>query len=171
MCAIGSDGYEVKKTVVTSSDFSEIKLSEILDRQTIQTCFEAFSSFTHFTFAILDMEGNILTSMGFKDICMKFHRANPDTCKNCHESDTHLTQGVSPGEFRMYKCLNNLYDVVTPIFVGKRHLGNLFFGQFLLADDPADEEIFMKQAERYNFDRNEYLAALKTVPRLDRKNH
>jgi signal transduction histidine kinase len=103
--------------------------------------------------------------VGWQDICLKFHRAHPETIKNCHGSDTDLTVGVSPGEFKIYRCRNNMWHIVTPIFVGGRHMGNLFLGQFFFENEELDYDLFRSQARRYGFPEEEYMAALEAVPR------
>jgi HD-GYP domain-containing protein (c-di-GMP phosphodiesterase class II) len=54
---------------------------------------------------------------------------------------------------------------VTPIIVGDKHLGNLFYGQFLYEDEEIDYEVFREQARRYGYDEEKYIKALKKVPR------
>ena len=85
---------------------------------------------TKMGFALIDLKGNVLVGTGWQDICTKFHRVNPQTCKNCVESDLELTRGLENGEIRLYKCKNNMWDVVTPLFIGDKHVANVFFGQF-----------------------------------------
>ena len=107
--------------------------------------------------------------MGWQDVCANFHRAHPDSCAHCIESDTELTAGIAPEEFRLYKCKNNMWDAATPIMIGGQHVGNLFTGQFFFGDeDPPDYDLFRAQARRYGFDEAAYLAALERVPRLTR---
>jgi PAS domain S-box-containing protein len=62
-----------------------------------------------------------------------------------------------------------MWDLVTPIFVGGNHMGNLFLGQFLYDDESPDRDLFRAQAIRYGFDEDAYLAALDQVPRWNRK--
>ena len=71
---------------------------------------------------------------------------------------------MSTGEFKLYQCNNNLWDSATPVIVGGHHLANLFVGQFLFDDQPFDRELFRKQAEKYGFDMEAYLAALDGAP-------
>lgn len=118
---------------------------------------------------IIDLRGNVLVGTGWQDICTKFHRINLDTLSNCIESDIKLSSGVKPGEFRAYKCKNNLWDIVTPIFIGKKHVGNVFLGQFFYEDEVPDYELFAKQADKYGFNKEEYLKALDEVPRWSRE--
>ena len=89
-----------------------------------------FYEFAHITIAIVDLKGNILVSIGWQDICTRFHRVHPETCKHCVESDTKLSAGVPSGEFKLYRCKNNMWDTATPIMVGGQHVGNIFSGQF-----------------------------------------
>ena len=102
-------------------------------------------------------------------ICVKFHRVHPEALENCIESDLKLTENVKEGEYRIYKCRNNVWDMVTPIFIAQTHACNLYLGQFLFEDETPDIDVFSEQAERYGFDRGAYLAALERVPRWDRE--
>ena len=92
-----------------------------------------------------------------------------ETRKNCLESDIILSEGVKPGEFKAYKCKNNMWDMVTPLMVGGKHLGNLFIGQFFYDDETPDIEFFRNQARRCGFNEKDYLAALEKVPRFSRE--
>jgi PAS domain S-box-containing protein len=58
-----------------------------------------------------------------------------------------------------------MWDIVTPIVVGGRHLGNLFLGQFLFLDEEPDLDLFREQARKYGFDESSYVDALQKVPR------
>ena len=93
----------------------------------------------------------------------------PEACKNCRESDRELTTGVAAGEFKVYQCKNHMWDVVTPIVLGDRHIGNFFSGQFFFDDEETDFEVFRAQAKKFGFDEKEYLAAVRRVPRLSRE--
>jgi PAS domain S-box-containing protein len=150
-------------------DLGSLELRDILDIPAIQALMEAFHSVVHGVTALLDLDGNILSAVGWHDICVKFHRVNTESRKNCKESDLELSKGVAPGEFKLYKCKNSFWDVSTPIVVGGHHMGNLYCGQFFLADEPIDYEFFRAQARTYGFNEQEYMAALERVPRLTRE--
>lgn len=127
-----------------------------------------FYSLTNIGIGIIDLEGNVLVATGWQDICTKFHRLNPVTCKNCIESDTLLSGNVEPGVYKSYKCRNNLWDMSTPIMIGSNHVGNIFLGQFFFDDEVPDREYFIQQAHQYGFDEEEYMEALDRVPRWSR---
>ena len=150
-------------------DLGQLELADLLDIPAVKLLVEGFCAVTHIPTALIDLQGNFIIAVGLREVCTKFHRQHPETCRNCRESDIYLSAGVAPGEFKVYKCKNNLWDVSTPIMVGGKHLGNLFTGQFLFADEPFDEEGFRHQARKYGFDENEYLGALQKTPRVTRQ--
>lgn len=154
------------ETILTPEhDISEEEFANIIDSHELQILMDDFYALTHIGIAILDLKGNILVATGWQDICTKFHRVHEESCKNCIESDLYLTRNVKAGEYLVYKCKNNMWDMVTPIIIGNRHMGNLFLGQFFFDDEVPDRDVFSAQAERFGFDKDEYLAALDRVPR------
>ena len=145
---------------------TNLELADIIDIEAVQSLMNDFYKLSHITMALVDLKGNVLVGVGWQDICTKFHRVCPETCKHCMESDTKLSSGVSPGEFKLYKCKNNMWDIATPIIVGGQHVGNAFSGQFFFEDEPLNYELFRSQARKYGFNEEEYIAALEKVPRL-----
>src|ERR1035437_5613753 len=144
------------------------KIIDLIDFEKVNILLEGFNKSTGFVTAILDLEGNILSKSGWRQICTEFHRANPETSKNCTVSDTVLASKLSVGEeYHSYKCLNGLVDVAIPIIINKEHHANLFSGQFFFEE--PDKESFLKQAVKYGFDKESYLEALKKVPVISEK--
>ena len=150
-------------------DIGELELADVIDSTAWQSFLDDFHQLAGIPLAIIDLKGRVLAGAGWSDICTKFHRVHPDTCKNCIESDTRLTTGVPEGEFQLYKCYNNMWDVAAPIVVGGKHMGNVFSGQFFFEDEPIDRDLFRSQARQYGFDEETYLAALDSVPRRSRR--
>ncbi len=150
-------------------DMGELALGDVLDTEAVQSLMDDFYRLTGLPVAIIDLRGKVLVRTGWQDICTQFHRVNPETCHNCIQSDTVLSASVEPGTFKAYLCKNNLWDVVTPLMVGGRHVGNLFTGQFFFDDTEPGREIFRAQARRYGFDESAYLSALDRVPRFSRE--
>lgn len=149
-------------------DIGALELSDIIDSAAIQLLMDEFFALTHIPLAIIDLKGKVLVGAGWQEICTKFHRVHPETCGYCIESDTLLTAGMPAGEYKVYKCKNNMWDVATPIEVGGKHMGHFFTGQFLFDDESPDYEFFRQQAKQYGFVESEYLTALDKVPRLSR---
>ncbi len=149
-------------------ELAEQDLKNIIDTTSLQAMMDKLYLVTKKGFALTDLKGNVLVATGWQDICTKFHRVNPETCRNCVESDLELSNSLSQGEIRLYKCKNNMWDIVTPLFLGKKHVGNVFFGQFFFDDEEPDRVLFATQAEKYGFDKKAYLEAFDRVPRCSR---
>ena len=98
-------------------DFKNIELHDVIDAPAIQEMMNDYHALTGIGIGILDLKGEVLIGTGWQDICIKFHRAQPESCKFCRESDTSLSSGVSPGTFKAYRCKNNMWDMVTPIML------------------------------------------------------
>ena len=120
-------------------NLERLELADLLDVPAVQSLAEEFYELAHIPMFILDLKGNPVVAAGWQEICTKFHRASPEACKNCRESDGELSTGVAPGQFKLYKCKNNLWDVVTPLMLGSQQVGNLFSGQ-LAESRRADQD-------------------------------
>ncbi len=138
-------------------------LTNIIDFERVNILLEGFNKTTGFVTAILDLEGNVLSQSGWRQICTEFHRINKETAANCRVSDTVLAGELAKGEkFHFYQCLNGLVDVAVPIVINGEHLANLFSGQFFFEE--PNRGYFIKQAEKYGFNKKEYLGYLDQVP-------
>ena len=161
--------HKLDSIIAPEGDIGNLDLADIIDAQSLQALVDDFYELTGMPMGLIDLKGRVLVGVGWQAICTQFHRVNPETCKNCIESDTLLSAGVPHGEYKVYKCRNNMWDVATPVMVGDRQFGNLFMGQFFFDDEPIDYELFRSQAKEYGFDEKEYIAALEAVPRLSRE--
>jgi len=150
-------------------DIGNLDLADIIDAEPMQLLMNNFYKLTGMPMGMIDLKGKVLVGVGWQDICTKFHRIHPETRKSCIESDTVLTVGVPQGEYKLYKCKNNMWDVATPITVGGKQFGNFFMGQFFFDDEPLDYEFFRSQARQYGYNEKEYIATLDKVPRLSRE--
>ncbi len=148
---------------------SSAPLSALIDMESLRALLDDLTRLIGMPTALLDLEGNILQAAGWQKACTGFHRAVPSSCANCTESDLFLARHLREGEFVDYKCQNGLWDVVTPVFVGQQHLGNLYCGQFFYDDDEVDEAWFLAQAQHHGYDPQAYLEAIRSMPRFSRE--
>ena len=140
-----------------------LKLSELVDIGELRELCESFTALTGAVMAILDLDGNILISTGWQEICTRFHRAHSATALRCRESDTVLAGRLKEGEsYNVYRCRNGLVDVAIPIMIDGEHVANFFTGQFFL--EAPDKDYFVHQAEEFGFNKGAYLEALGRVP-------
>lgn len=139
------------------------KLAELVDLNELQVLLKDFCESVGIASAIIDLEGNILATARWQRACTDFHRANPESCARCIESDTGLALQLQEGkDFTLYKCKNGMTDCASPIIVEGHHLANVFIGQFHSA--PPDETYFRQQAQKFGYDKEDYLAAVMSAP-------
>jgi len=144
----------------------QIALDDLVDIKAIRAIAESLHSLTGHAVSIVDLDDRYLVRVGWCDACEHFHRTSPEARALCRESDVDMTQGVGRGESRAYRCRNGLWHVVTPLFVGDLHLANIFTSQFLYEDEEIETRAFEDRAARFGFDRDEYLAAIRAIPRF-----
>ncbi|MCW8926856.1 MAG: PocR ligand-binding domain-containing protein, partial [Xanthomonadales bacterium] len=129
----------------------------------LENLLEQLNRVTGVANAVGDLEGKLITRAGWLPVCSKYHRANPETCQRCQQSVTSLASSMTRGEpYAVYQCLNGLTESAAPIMVGGQHLANIFTGQFLT--EPPDMDFFRSQAKQFDFDEQDYLAAVRQVP-------
>jgi PAS domain S-box-containing protein len=160
---------KLQSVLAPEGDLGVLDLADLVDTAALQRLMDDFYPLTHVPVAIINLEGRVLVGAGWQEICTRFHRVHAAACRHCLESDLELSSGLAAGEHRLYKCKNNLWDMVTPIFVAGQHVGNIFTGQFFFEGETPDRELFRVQARTYGFDEKAYLAALDRVPRLKRE--
>lgn len=145
------------------------RLADLIDARAVQSMLEDFHRLAGIPMGIIDLQGQLLVGVGWQDVCLRFHRAHPQTSQFCIESDTQLSGGVPQGQCKLYRCKNHLWDMATPLMIAGRHVGNVFSGQFFFEDEQVDQDLFLAQARKYGFPEKDYLAALQSVPRLSRE--
>ncbi len=148
---------------------SDLELDQIVDAPALQNLLSEYYKLAQVPMAIIDTKGKVLVRVGWQNVCTKFHRVHPESCRNCIESDVYLTNDISDGEFKLYKCKNGMWDMATPIYIGGERKGNLFMGQFFFESEPIEIEAFRKQSELFGFAEKEYVEAINNVPRLTKQ--
>jgi PAS domain S-box-containing protein len=150
------------------ADIDSLELARILEVPAIQSLLDVFAELTGASLGLIDLKGKVLVPAGWQDVCTQFHRVHAQTREICVESNTRLTQSLKKGEYVAFKCGNNMWHVFTPLYIGDRHVANIFVGQFFYEDEGIDPASFLSLPERYGFDRDAYLRALARVPRFSR---
>jgi PAS domain S-box-containing protein len=156
------------KGLNTAFKNNQKKILDLIDFEKVNSLLEGFNQSTGFVTAILDLDGNVLSKSGWRQICTGFHRIHPETARKCLISDTELANKMADGEnYHFYQCLNGLVDVAVPIVINGEHIANLFSGQFFFEE--PDESFFQKQATKYGFNKETYLKAFNEVPIISKE--
>ena len=142
---------------------------ELVDIQQLNELMEQLHGMTRIPSAIFDDEGNILIATGWQELCTRFHRQHPVTAARCQESNHYIQEHLHKEKYVIYKCRNGLCDVAVPIMLEEKHVGTLFLGQFFFEDEAPDVDFFVKQADEFGFNLEEYLIALNHIPVFSRQ--
>jgi PAS domain S-box-containing protein len=144
------------------------RLKELINIESLKKITENIYAIAGISMAITDADGNMEFKLDGEEICSKYHRMHPITCKRCLISDRYINERIGEDEYIIYKCLNSMWDVAIPIIISGMHVATIFFGQFFYDDDEIDIEFFRAQALEFGFDEKGYLEALSKVPILSK---
>jgi diguanylate cyclase (GGDEF)-like protein/PAS domain S-box-containing protein len=140
---------------------TEYRLSDLLDFSIIKRLADANFRASGVPMSIIDVyDGSILVQAGWTELCINFHRANPNSNKRCVESDTAIVGCLAAGDAHRYKCKNGLWHIALPIVVAGKHMATMFLGQFLFEGEVPDREYFIHQGREFGYELDAYLAAL-----------
>jgi PAS domain S-box-containing protein len=161
-----------KEPVSVSEEFlvdGKYRFEDLVDVEQLRCMFERFSEATGFTTGLISYpDQRLLIGTGWRDICVKFHRANKDSEKHCKESNLDLTARLKERKsLNIRPCESGLVDGATPIIIKGVHVANLATGQILFEE--PDLDFFYHQAKRYGYDTKAYIKALREVPVVDEK--
>ncbi len=141
----------------------QYKLEDLIDVSLLQRTLDSLNEIYPFPSALIDNDGKILVAVNWQEACTIFHRKNPLSEKECIKSDHYIIEHLGEAQpFITYKCAHGLIDSALPVIIDNVHLGNFFTGQFFF--EKPDLEFFKMQAEKYNFQKDNYLEAINKVP-------
>jgi len=139
-------------------------IRDIVDLDRLRALLEKFTQATGAAVALISYpEQEILASAGWRDICTKFHRANPESGAVCLQSNISMTaKATREGVLVIEPCAHGLVDGGVPVIIKGIRLATLATGQaFFHAPDMAQ---FGEQSRRFGYDTEKYLAAVRQVP-------
>ena len=152
---------------IPTNQHIDYQFLDLVDINILDQLLDSFYKFTGIPNAIIDINNNILSGIGWQNICARFHRVNPETRCRCEQSDRYIEEHLHDRPYVGYCCKNGLMDYATPIIIEGQHLATIFLGQLL--HEPPDEEYFRHQAYENGFDETAYLQALLQVPIIPQK--
>ena len=145
-----------------------ITLLDVIDRRTLQSLQDAFAAATGMAALATDENGPVTEGSNFTDFCMKLTRESRVGAERCNRCDLRGGEEASrTGRPSVYYCTSGLMDFAAPVIVNGRHIGSLIGGQ-VLPEEP-DEEKFRKIASEIGVDPDQYIAALRKVKVVPKK--
>lgn len=149
-------------------DLNNITLLDVIDRHTLQSLQDAFAAATGMAALATDDNGPVTEGSNFTDFCMKFTRNSRVGADRCNQCDLRGGEEAKrTGKPAVYYCNNGLMDFAAPVVVNGKHIGSLIGGQ-VLPEEP-DEEKFRRIADELGVDQDEYIAALRKVKVISKR--
>lgn len=141
---------------------------DLVDIEAFKSMLKAFYDSTGILHGLVDDQNNVISSIGWQEACVAFHRAHPCSKERCEESNRYLAANLGNEGYIGSRCGNGLMDYAAAIRVEGRQLATLYFGQVF--HEPPDLEFFRRQAAECGFDETAYLAAIAKVPVMPKEN-
>lgn len=159
---------QLESILSPETDIDTLELEHILDIPALQSLLDRFVELTGTSIGLIGLNGQVLIPAGWQEVCINYHCLMEQTGEFCIENDTRLTCGLKQGEYVSTKCGNGMWHVFTPLYIGERHVANVFVGQFFYDDEevpPAEDVIESLESPSMC---EAYIAALGKVPRFSR---
>lgn len=165
MEATGETAQEFYSRIEAELSAAQYSLTDLIDKWALEEILDAFTAATGFASTIGNPDGTPITHYSnFCELC-RLTRGTELGTKNCYRSAEVLgRRAIESGRVVFHRCLSaGLMDAAAPIIIHGRHVANWLVGQVLVGD--VDEAHFRDYARRIGVDEEEYIAALRRVPR------
>lgn len=137
------------------------RLTDLVDLGSLRALLESLHHATGILQGLVAADGEVLTEIGWQDVCTRFHRVHPCTNARCQAATRSLAGRAISAPFVGARCGNGLTEYAAAVVVEGDHLATLFFQ---VLHEPPDLEVFRAQARECGFDEQAYVAAIRAVP-------
>jgi PAS domain S-box-containing protein len=145
------------------------RLINLIDLPKLKGIFEIQFRMNNLPVCLMDELGQSLFSIGGQALCEKYHHHHPIASQDCIRQSLEQKDLVLNGKYQGGFCPLGLRDIALPIRIEGKHLGTLFFGQFLYESDRIDSIAILAQARKFSFSEEEYFNTILDVPRFKEK--
>jgi len=145
-------------------------LDQLIDLSCLKQLLASHHRLSGMSYSLFDARYTLLAAIGWQDICVRFHQANPISHARCLASKVFIAEHVygHENDYVEYRCRNGMIDVAIPIVIEGQLLAIFSTGQFFYEDEQPDMAYFRAQAEELGFAWDAYLKALQRVPVFSR---
>lgn len=142
----------------------EINFRGLMDLSEVENLMLKFYQYNNIPIGLYDDDSNLVFSVGWKNMCVKFHRTNQDSFKNCCDSIKYANKRLKDYRLFYYQCKNGLNAIAIPVEIHKIHIATIVISQFLYEGETPDYLHFDAQCERFGYDLEKYHSAIKEIP-------
>ncbi len=148
---------------------SNMRLSDLLDAESMQIMQRGFTKVTGLPAAIVDENGIPISRAATRArFCFELTRATAAGEKRCYESDrAGAKRAMRSGKPEVYICHAGVCDIAAPIVVDGRFMGAFVGGQVVVGE--PDEERVRASAKELGIDPDTYMEALRELPVCSRQ--
>ncbi|MGN1188371.1 MAG: PocR ligand-binding domain-containing protein, partial [Lachnospiraceae bacterium] len=141
----------------------ELKLTELIDVDTLQSIQDAFCEMTGIAAGVSDADGVLVTHDTMStDFCLNYNKKSPIGRARCEKCDKHGGElAMIEGRAVTYHCHAGLVDFAAPIIAHGRMVGCITGGQ--VRTEELDEKKLLKVAEEIGVDPDGYLEEAKKI--------
>lgn len=151
------------KNVSGSLQLSEIKLTDVIDIELLQSFLDNFAVGMNIASVAVDMNGNPITKpSSYTNICLNYTHSTKIGDDRCAAS--HKNGGEEAARTKrpyVFKCHAGLIDFAAPIMVDDIQIGTILGGQILTAK--PNEAEFRNTAREIGVNEEEYVSAANEV--------
>lgn len=144
-------------------DINNLKLTDLIDVQTLQEIQDGFSNATGMAALTTDENGTPVTQgSNFTDFCMELTRKSKIGCQRCEKCDRQGGENtMRTGHASTYYCHAGLVDFAAPIMVNGKFIGSFIGGQVLPTQ--ANEAKIREYAVEIGVNPDKYVEAIRKV--------
>lgn len=143
---------------------SKMRLSDLLDAESMQVMQRGFSRVTGMPAAVVDENGVPVSRAAVRArFCFDLTRGTAEGEKRCAECDrAGAKRAMRSGKPEVYTCHAGVCDMAAPIVVDGRFMGAFVGGQVIV--DKPDEELVRATAAELGIDPDTYMEAIHELP-------
>jgi PAS domain S-box-containing protein len=146
----------------------QIDFQGLMDLSEVENLILKFYQYNKIPIGLYDDNCKLVFSVGWKNICTKFHRNNQESFANCCDSIKYATKRLKDYRAFYYQCKNGLNAIAIPIEIQKKHIATIVISQFLYEGENPDYLHFDAQAAHFGFNREKYRQAIQEIPVFSR---
>jgi two-component system, sensor histidine kinase and response regulator len=151
----------LKKGIWQGQDqFSNIIHTELF-RQTLKDIHKS----TGVGIVVLDTYQNVFLEIGIQKVCKTYHKMELTGCNRLYAD--FIKRKEIKGNIESHlelSCNYGFSDIVVPININGKLMGFLFYGHFYYNHQTIDEEKVEAITEKYGYDLESYIEALREIP-------
>src|SRR5208337_5025560 len=129
-----------------SKPSNPVSFIETIDLNEVENLLIKFYQFNQIPIAIYGKNSQLLFSIGWKPVCVKYHHCRIGSRNQCNEFIRNIHQNNTLSALR-FQCKNGLNGIAVPVNIRNTHVATIVVSQFLYEGEPINYPFFTKLAD------------------------